>query len=77
MKPACWVLVLGVLLGGATPARAWDDYQIIQWQPRDQPAYQALKRLGVTAGKVMANRDGTATPVAEHYAPMLAEGLRW
>ena len=77
MKPPCWLLVLGALLGAATPARAWDGYQIVQWQPRDQPAYEALKQLGVTAGKVMANRDGTATPVAEQYVPMLAAGLPW
>jgi Beta-galactosidase len=76
VKPARCLLVLGALLFSAQ-ARAWDDYQIIQWQPRDQSAYEALKRLGVTAGKVMANRDGTATPVGEQYAPMLAAGLPW
>jgi hypothetical protein len=76
VKPAFWLLVAGALLG-ATPARAWDDYQIIQWQPRTQAAYAALKRLGVTAATVMANRDGTQTPVEQQYAPMLAAGLPW
>ena len=77
MTYARWLLVAAALLGGAAPARAWDDYQIIQWQPRDQPAYAALKRIGVTAAKVMANRDGTGTPVEQQYAPMLAAGLPW
>ena len=59
------------------PAHAWDDYQIIQWQSRNEPVYAALKRLGVTAAMVMANRDGTGTPVEKQFAPMQAAGLSW
>ena len=77
MKAALWPLVAGALLGGALPAHAWNDYQIIQWQSRNEPVYAALKRLGVTAAKVMANRDGTGTPVEQQCAPMLAAGLSW
>jgi hypothetical protein len=71
-------LVLGtVLLGTAAPARAWDDFQIIEWQHRDAAQLATLKRLGVTAATVIANRDGTGTPVQQQFAPMLATGLRW
>ena len=60
------------------PARAaWDDYEIIQWQSRNAPAYAALKRLGVSAAMVMADRDGTGTPVQRQFAPMQAAGLSW
>ena len=77
MKVVRWLLAAGALLGGAAPAYAWDDYQIIQWQSRNEPVYAALKRLRITAAKVMANRDGTGTPVERQYAPMLAAGLSW
>ena len=76
MKVARWLLVAGALLA-AMPVHAWDDYQIIQWQSRNEPVYAALKRLGVTAATVMANRDGTGTPVEKQFAPMRATGLSW
>ena len=76
MKVARWQLVAGALLA-AMPAHAWDDYQIIQWQSRNEPVYAALKRLGVTAAMVMANRDGTGMPVEKQFAPMRAAGLSW
>jgi hypothetical protein len=76
VKVARWLLVAGALLA-AMPARAWDDYQIIQWQSRNEPAYAALKRLGVTAAMVMANRDGTGIPAEKQFAPMQAAGLSW
>jgi hypothetical protein len=75
VKAGLRLIVAGALLGGAAPAHGWDDYQIIQWQSREQPVYAALKRLGVTAAKVMADRDGTGIPVEQQYAPMLAVGL--
>ena len=77
MKAVRWLLAAGALLGGAAPAYAWDGYQIIQWQARNAPVYAVLNRLGVTAAKVMANRDGTGTPVEQQYGPMLATGLSW
>ncbi len=77
MKAALRLLVGGALLGAAVPAHAWDDYQIIQWQSRNEPAYAALKQLGVTAATVMANRDGTGTPVEKQFVPMQAAGLSW
>ena len=76
VKVARWLLVAGALLA-AMPAHAWDDYQIIQWQPRNEPVYAALKRLGVTAAMVMANRDGTGIPAEKQFAPMRAAGLSW
>jgi Beta-galactosidase len=71
------LFVLGALLCGVKPACAWDDYQIIQWQPRDPPVYEALKSLGVTGVMVMADRDGTGTPLGQQTAPAKAAGLRW
>jgi hypothetical protein len=61
----------------AAPARAWDDYQIIQWQQRNVPVYTELKHLGVTAVMVMANRDGSGMPVEKQYTPIQAAGLAW
>ncbi len=72
-----WLVVAGVLFGAASPACAWDDYQIIEWQHRDAAQLATLKRLGVTAATVIANRDGTGMPVQQQFAPMLANGLRW
>jgi hypothetical protein len=55
----------------------WDDFQIIEWQPRNEAQLVTLKQLGVTAGTVIADRDGTGMPVQQQIAPILANGLRW
>jgi len=68
--------VVAILLG-ASPALAWNDYPIIEWQPRTAAQWQTLKQLGVTAGMVTANRDGTGTPVERQSAPLRAAGLTW
>ena len=34
----------------------WSDYQIIMWQSQSPHAYEALRKLGVTAGAVLINR---------------------
>ncbi len=77
MKAARWLLVAAALLGSAARAHAWDDYQIIHWQQRDAAQLRTLKRLGITAATVMANRDGAGTPVEQQFAPMLAAGVGW
>ena len=41
------------------PALGCTDYQIIEWQQRSVEQLATLKGLGVTAGTVIANRDGT------------------
>ena len=53
------------------------DYQIIEWQPRNPAQLATLKRIGVTAAAVIADRDGTGTPLAVQTAPLLQAGLRW
>lgn len=68
--------VVAALFGAAAPAHAWDDFQIIEWQPRDAAQLATLKRLGVTAATVISRRDGRPIP-SQQYAPMLATGLRW
>jgi hypothetical protein len=62
----------------AQPARAaWDSFEIIQWQDRDAAQFATLRRLGVTAAKVMADRDGTGTPLDQQTPLPRAAGLRW
>jgi hypothetical protein len=72
-------LLASLLLLAAAPASAaeWRDYQIIEWQPRTPPELAALKRIGVTAAMVLADRDGTGTPLPQQTAPLQAAGLRW
>jgi hypothetical protein len=71
------VALLVLFSGGAATAAEWQDYQIIEWQPRNPAQLATLKQLGVTAGTVIANRDGTGKPVEQLYAPLLGAGLRW
>ena len=77
MKFAVWLLLAVALPCAGATADAWPDYQIIQWQARSEAQLAALKRIGVTAGVVIANRDGTGTPVERQTGPLLANGLRW
>jgi hypothetical protein len=57
---------------------SWWDYQVIMWQPRTAPQYATLKRLGITAGMVLANHgEQTADYVDKQIAPLLASNLRW
>jgi hypothetical protein len=77
VKFALWLILAGALLGVSARAQSWDDYQIIEWQPRNAAQLATLKRLGVTAATVIANRDGAGTPMERQIAPMLANGLRW
>ncbi|HVC59978.1 MAG TPA: beta-galactosidase [Acetobacteraceae bacterium] len=77
------LLLLALLLTGgaacASPAQAaaWRHYQIIEWQLRDPAQLATLKRIGVTAAAVIADRDGTGTPLPVQTAPLLRAGLRW
>ncbi len=73
---ARWLLAIALSIASAS-AHAWDGYQIIEWQARDAAQLATLKRLGVTAGTVIANRDGSGTPIARQIAPLLANGMRW
>ncbi len=74
-----WIHILLLLIACAGPAKAdsWPDYQIIEWQRRDPAQLATLKRIGVTAGTVIADRDGTGTPLPVQTAPLLQAGLRW
>jgi hypothetical protein len=70
------VLTAALLL--ASPAYAsWDSFEIIHWQNRDPAQWGVLRDLGVTAAKVMANRDGTGTPLPQQTAVPSSVGLRW
>ncbi|HLJ05991.1 MAG TPA: hypothetical protein VKT26_06955, partial [Acetobacteraceae bacterium] len=77
MRLAFGLLLFAALSVAGIPARAWDDFQIIEWQHRDAAQLATLKQLGVTAATVIANRDGKGTPVEQQFTPMLANGLRW
>ena len=59
------------------PADQWHDYPIIEWQQRNSAQLAALKRIGVTAAAVIADRDGTGTPLAVQTAPLIQAGFHW
>ena len=60
------------------PDDGWRDYQIIMWQGQTPAGYDALKRLGVTAGVVEANhRSEQDTYAAAELAPLLEHDLRF
>jgi hypothetical protein len=61
-----------------SPAQAaWDRFEIIQWQDRDAAQFATLRRLGVTAAKLMADRDGTGIPLDRQTPIPQQAGLRW
>ena len=71
-----FVLVFALVL--VSPAfAAWDSFEIIEWQPHGPTQLEAMRRLGITAVAVVADRDGTGTPLARQTAAPLAAGLRW
>ncbi len=71
-----WALIGFLLFAG--PARAaWDRFEIIEWQKRDAPRLAALRKIGVTAAALIANRDGTGTPLVQQTAAPRQAGLRW
>ena len=47
-----------LLLCQGAQAQTWHDFQIIEWQPRNPAQLATLKRIGVTAAAVIADRDG-------------------
>jgi hypothetical protein len=61
-----------------SPAHAsWDRFEIIHWQDRDAARFETLRRLGVTAAKLMADRDGTGIPLERQMPIPQQAGLRW
>jgi len=58
-------------------ANPWPNYPIIEWQKRNPAQLATLKRIGVTAAAVIADRDGTGTPLSVETAPLRKAGLRW
>lgn len=60
------------------PPDALADWHAIYWQRRDAAQYAALKRIGVDAGVVMANREAPERmDPARDAAALLANDLRW
>ncbi len=71
---AAWPLAAAA----APPPWDWPDYEIIMRQQQTAAGYAGLRRLGVTAGAVLASRAGTeAARVGAATAPLRAAGLRW
>ena len=72
------LLLAAALLAGLSGSAqaAWNRFQIIEWQTRTPVQLATLKRLGVTAGMVVANRTdgGLADPAAA--AALRHAGLR-
>ncbi len=72
------IACLGIALLCAAPAHAaWNEFEIIQWQKRDVPRLRVLQKLGVTAVNVIADRDGTGTPLNQQTPAPQSVGLRW
>jgi hypothetical protein len=59
------------------PRAAWPDFPVIEWQPRNPAQLETLKRIGVTAGAVIANRDGDDAPEFAQAAILNAAGMGW
>ena len=71
--------VLGLLAAGnAARAEGWRHFRIAIWQNPTPVQIPALKRLGVDATKIIANRSGHG-PLVDRaaVAPLLAGGMRW
>jgi hypothetical protein len=66
-----------LLLCGSASAQTWQRYKIIEWQARTAQQLATLKRIGVEAGAVVADRDGTGVPLPIPTAPLRQAGLRW
>ena len=75
----CCLLGAAATANVTAPASAdqWPGYPIIEWQPRNPAQLATLKRIGVTAAAVIADRDGTGTPLSVQTAPLLQAGLGW
>jgi hypothetical protein len=69
--------VFCLLLCGSASAQTWQQYKIIEWQGRTAEQLATLKRIGVEAGAVVADRDGTGVPLSIGTAPLRQAGLRW
>ncbi len=68
-------LVLGCIAATARAAPSWPGFQIIEWQPRTPAQLATLRRLGVTAGMVLAQRQGDPTMLLARGAQLRAAGL--
>ena len=73
----CLAAVILVPLIVTQAHAAWDKFEIIQWQRRDQAQLETLRRLGVTGTMIMADRDGTGVPLDQQTPAPRGAGLRW
>ncbi len=69
------LLLIFVLMSPAHAA--WDKFEIIHWQDRDPAQFATLRRIGVTAAKLMADRDRTGIPLERQMPAPQQAGLRW
>jgi len=73
------ILALLLLLLSVQAANAgWPDFQIMEWQPRNAQQLATLKKIGVTGGMVMINREaGTFDPASPVPAALRSQGMRY
>lgn len=73
-----FLLTLALLMqcSGAA-AQTWPGYRIIIWQSRNAAQLATLKRIGVEAGAVVADRDNTGVPLSIGTAPLRQAGMHW
>ena len=78
MRAALLVLLALLAAGSGARAEGWRHFRIILWQMPTPAQIPALKRLGVEATKIIANRSGKGALVDRAaIAPLLAGGMRW
>ena len=66
-----------ISVGRAPVDARWNEYQIIYWQRRTGPEYQALKSIGVTAAALPAHRAEPSSLTDEDIAPLTSNDLPW
>ena len=72
------LLLLLLLLSVQAANAGWPDFQIMEWQPRNVQQLATLKKIGVTGGMVMINRDaGTFDPASPVPAALRSQGMRY
>lgn len=78
MRRPFWLLIVAATLLPNPAAAAWDQFQIIEWQPRSPAQLETLKRLGISAGMALNNGPtGTFDPNGSAPRDLRAAGLSY
>lgn len=77
MRGGAALCCLGALLCSPTARAAspWQDFPVIEWQSRTPAQLATLRSLGVTAGAVLADRDGSGASERRAVRELHAAGM--